>query len=189
MAHSPDSIPAAPADARTVANKWADRAAAVFGLAGAILLLLMMSVTFVDVVGRYLFNQPLDGAFELTEVMLAVLVFAGLPLVCRSEDNVTVTLLTDRLPISAQSLHAAVMSLLGTVVLLVVAWRLWHRAERLVSYGDVTTFYRLPLGPVAYVMAVLAGIAAVFLLINMVLHLIDLRARRGPNPHDLSRDV
>jgi len=45
----------------------------------------MMVLTFVDVVGRYLLNRPLRGAFELTELGLVVLIFAGLPLVSHAD--------------------------------------------------------------------------------------------------------
>jgi len=151
---------------------WADRTAAGFGFAAALLLMLMMGVTFIDVIGRYAFNSPLDGAFELTQVMLALLVFSGLPLVCRSEEHVSVTLLTDRLPPRLQSLHAILINLICGTLLMALAWRLLHRADRLVAYGDVTTFYRLPLGPVATVMAILAAISALFLITNAILRLL-----------------
>ena len=41
----------------------------------------MMMITAVDVAGRYLFNKPLAGGFELTEMLLAALIYCGLPLV------------------------------------------------------------------------------------------------------------
>lgn len=168
---------------------WADRAAAAFGIVAAILLMLMMLVTFVDVVGRYLFNSPLPGGFELTEIMLAVLVFAGLPLVCRSEDNVTVTLLIDRLSPTLRSLHSMLMNLIAGGVLFVVAREMWDRAERLISRGNHTTHLEIPLGPLAQLMAILAAISALFLLFNVVMHVLDAAHRRAPAEHDPSRDV
>ena len=47
----------------------------------------MMLLTFVDVVARYVFNRPLRGAFEVTELMLLVLIFAGLPLVSFADEH------------------------------------------------------------------------------------------------------
>ena len=49
--------------------------------AAAAILFAMMVLTTVDVVARYVFNRPLRGAFEITELLLVVLIFAGLPLV------------------------------------------------------------------------------------------------------------
>ncbi len=49
----------------------------------------LMLLTAVDVVSRYIFNWPLRGAFELTELGLLVLIFAGLPLASRRGEHVT----------------------------------------------------------------------------------------------------
>jgi TRAP-type C4-dicarboxylate transport system permease small subunit len=35
----------------------------------------MMCLTTVDVVGRYVFNSPVLGAFELTEFLVLILIF------------------------------------------------------------------------------------------------------------------
>jgi TRAP-type C4-dicarboxylate transport system permease small subunit len=65
------------------------RADAVLGVAASAILFSMMLLTFVDVVARYLFNFPLRGGFEVTELMLLVLIFAGLPLVSHADEHVT----------------------------------------------------------------------------------------------------
>ena len=62
-------------------SAWTRRAEAVLGVAAAAILFAMMVLTTVDVVARYVFNRPLRGAFEITELLLVVLIFAGLPLV------------------------------------------------------------------------------------------------------------
>jgi len=59
---------------------WKRHVEALLGVAASMILLAMMLLTTVDVVARYLFNRPLRGAFEITELMLVVLIFAGLPL-------------------------------------------------------------------------------------------------------------
>ena len=52
----------------------------------------MMAITFVDVAGRYLFNAPLGGAKELTEVLLALMVFGAAPLVAATRSHITTAL-------------------------------------------------------------------------------------------------
>ncbi len=49
-------------------SKWERRVDAVLGIAASLILFLMMLLTFVDVVARYLFNFPLRGGFEITEL-------------------------------------------------------------------------------------------------------------------------
>src|SRR4249920_1348596 len=79
-------------------SKWERRADAVLGIAASTILFLMMLLTFVDVVARYLFNFPLRGGFEITELMLLVLIFAGLPLVSHSDEHVTMDFIDRVLP-------------------------------------------------------------------------------------------
>src|SRR5688572_6536462 len=71
------------------AHSWERRADAVLGIAASAILFAMMALTFVDVVARYVFNRPIRGAFELTELLLLVLIFAGLPLVSHADEHVT----------------------------------------------------------------------------------------------------
>ena len=66
---------------------WKRRADALLGLAASAILLAMMLLTVVDVVARYVFSRPVRGAFEITELMLVVLIFAGLPLVSFSDEH------------------------------------------------------------------------------------------------------
>lgn len=40
----------------------------------------MVALTFTDVIGRRLFGHPVFGAHDLTEHLMALLVFTGLPL-------------------------------------------------------------------------------------------------------------
>src|SRR5204863_6993197 len=68
------------------AGIWLDRA---LGAAAAALLFGLMALTTADVVGRYIFNWPLRGAFEITDLMLLSLIFAGLLLASRTDEHVT----------------------------------------------------------------------------------------------------
>lgn len=129
-------------------------------LVAALLLLVMMTVTFVDVIGRYVFNSPLPGAFELTEVLLALVVFVGLPIVTARREHVTVDLVTGRLPGAVRRGFARLALTVTAGVLGLLSWRLALLARDFSSYGDATVYLGIPLGPVALVMAVLTGISA-----------------------------
>jgi len=137
-------------------------ALAALGLrvAAGVLLLAMMAVTFVDVVGRYAFNAPLPGAFELTEVLLALVIFVGLPIITARREHVTVDLVTARLPGVAQAGLARLATLVTALVLAVLAWRLGQSALDYAAYGDATVYLGIPLGPVAGFMAACAAVAA-----------------------------
>ena len=50
----------------------------------------MMMITAVDVAGRYLFSKPLAGGFEIPEMMLAALIYCGLPLVSKRREHIVI---------------------------------------------------------------------------------------------------
>ncbi|HVC12486.1 MAG TPA: TRAP transporter small permease [Burkholderiales bacterium] len=58
----------------------------------AALLAAMMLLTVGNVVLRYAFNMPIYGTVELTQFLMAAVVFAGFALVTRSRGHIVVTL-------------------------------------------------------------------------------------------------
>lgn len=143
-------------------------AADALKLFASVLLFVMMAVTFVDVVGRYFFGRALNGAYELTEVLLGLVVFAGLPIVTWRREHVTVDLLTARLPALPRGLLARLAGAATALVLGMLAWRLGVTARDLTGYGDATVFLGIPLGPVAGAMAALSAAGAVAALVRVV---------------------
>jgi TRAP-type C4-dicarboxylate transport system permease small subunit len=107
----------------------------------------------------------------------------ALPLVCLKGENITVTLLIEGLSTRARQIHAGVVSLLCTGVLLVVAWRLYAHAAQLASYGEVTMFLGLPRGPIGYTMAILSVLGATALAVVAIDYL------KGTRSPDASVDV
>lgn len=126
-----------------------------------ILLLAMMGLTVTDVFRRYVLSDPIPGAFEATEVMLALAIFAGLPLVTARGGHVQVRLVLDALPERARFVMDRVADLCVAVLLAGSAWLLFDRAQSLARFGDATVLLRIPLAPVAYALAALAAGAAV----------------------------
>ncbi len=72
--------------------------APALGYFAALVLFGLMALTCADVVGRYFLGMPISGAFEMTEMLLASLIFAGLPLVTLRNDHITVDLLDPVVP-------------------------------------------------------------------------------------------
>jgi len=59
----------------------------------------MMVLTTADAIGRYLFNFPITGAYEVTEkYLMLVAVYLGASYTYRGGSNIRITLLVDRLP-------------------------------------------------------------------------------------------
>ena len=116
----------------------------VLGYLAAALLFCLMLVTCVDVVGRF-FNLPLHGGFELTEVMLAALIFAGLPLVTLRNEHVTVDLFDAITPDWLFRIQHVVACSLGVACIGFLAWRLWLRGEHMAAAGETTAQLKISL--------------------------------------------
>lgn len=131
------------------------------GLTGGALLFGMMLLTFVDVVLRYGFNAPLKGSFEITEIMMALLIFAGLPLVSKKEEHVTIDTFDRYLPMAVRRALRVLTQIVIAAVLGGMAYLLWRRAERIAGFGDVSQTLAIPLAPFVYAMAVLTFATAI----------------------------
>lgn len=126
-----------------------------------VMLMAMMCLTLFDVLGRYVFSRPINGATELTEMMLVAVIFIGLPAVSLDRDHVSVDLVTERLPAWIQPWRELATSLIVAVVLGVVAWRIWVYAGQIAGYGGTTNSLHLPIAPLGYLCALCCLVAAV----------------------------
>ena len=137
-----------------------------FALLAACALLLMMAVAFLDVLFRLL-GRPVTGAFELTALLVALLVFAALPAVTISDEHVragALGALIGQRP-KAQAALGRFRRLALSVLLALLAWALFSLGRRFAETGDLAPFVDIPLAPVAWFGAAalaVSSIAALF---------------------------
>src|SRR5687768_751880 len=126
---------------------------------------MMMVLTFADVVARYLINRPIRGAFEITELTLLVLIFAGLPLVSHADEHVTMDFIDRILPGRMRGAWLRAMHGVCAAVMFFLTWQVWIKATRVASYPDTSDVLRITIGPFVYFMALmiaLPGLVHVF---------------------------
>ena len=150
------------------AHSWERRADAVLGIAASALLFALMSLTFVDVLARYVFNRPIRGAFEVTELLLLVLIFAGLPLVSHADEHVTMDFIERWLAPAGRRILYRTIDLVVAALMFFMAWQASIRAARVSSYGDATDVLRILYGPFVYFMAAMIALAGVIHLYKLL---------------------
>ena len=138
----------------------------ILGVVAATVLFLMMVITAIDVVGRYFFNKPLAGGFEITEMGLAMLIYCALPLVSARREHIVIDTLDVFMSKAVKTFLDRLSDSICFLALSGVGYLLFRRAERVAEYGDTTNVLLIPLAPVVYTMSVMIGIAA---LMHMVL--------------------
>ena len=121
----------------------------------------MMVLTFADVVARYLVNIPIRGGFEITELTLLVLIFAGLPLVSHADEHVTMDFIDRILPPRLRGAWIRVLHGICAAIMFFLSWQVWIKATRIASYSDTTDVLRIPIGPFVYFMAAMIALTGV----------------------------
>ena len=142
------------------AHRWERQADAVLGIAASVLLFCMMVLTFADVVGRYLLNKPVRGAFEITELALLALIFAGLPLVSHADEHVTMDFIDRLLSPRVRMLWVRGMHAVCAAIMFFLAWQTWIKAGKIAGYGDTTDVLRITVGPFVYFMTAMIALTA-----------------------------
>jgi hypothetical protein len=130
------------------------------GLLAALALFAIMVLTFVDVMGRKFLSTSVTGSLELTELMMVVVIFAGLPLVSLRGEHVVFDSLDRWLPAAALRAQQVLVDLLCAALLLGLAWLMFSKAGQMQEYGDITAQLKLPLSPFVALMGVLCVVTA-----------------------------
>ncbi len=132
----------------------------------ALLLIVLAVITLIDVIGRYVFNNPIGGAFELVGIGMALMIFAALPRATAENKHIQVSLV-NFLPEEVKTVLQAIICAITAAGFIVLGWRLLEHAMRLADNGDFAMFTRIPYAPVAGFMASCAALAGIFLVIRL----------------------
>jgi len=112
---------------------------------GVAVLFLLMILTSADVFMRYLFNRPIKGTFELTELMMVVTVFFALAYTESKKGHVSVELVIERLPQRSQAVIDALTSLLSLIIISVIVWQGFLFAHETMLSGEHSAILGIPL--------------------------------------------
>ena len=134
----------------------------------AVFLTAMAAITVIDVAGRYLFNAPLKGGYEIVQYLMALTVCAALPLASRSESHLTVSLVTGRFRGALRRVHRFVILMVSAAALALIAWRMMAQAAVLERTGAQSGSLRLPLAPIAEAMAWLGWLSVAVVVVLML---------------------
>jgi TRAP-type C4-dicarboxylate transport system permease small subunit len=149
--------------------RWPARAAHAVGLALAaaagVALFALMLLTFVDVMGRKFFVS-VPGALELSEMLMVVVVFSGLPLVARHGEHVRFELVDPLYRGRAAGWSRCFSEGFCALAVGALAFATWRFAGRTMADGEVSIFLKWPVGAFVYLMAVLLALAALMHLLR-----------------------
>jgi TRAP-type C4-dicarboxylate transport system permease small subunit len=149
-------------------QRWINKFSNFLGAVGAVVVFALMLITGIDVIGRYVFHRPLVGAFELSELALAILVLFGWGYNQAIKGHVDIDLLYNRLPHSIQTFVDFLISLLGLSLFVFVSWQAINFTMSSIGWGEATEMLNVPV----WIFKLMIFVGAVSLLLQFMIDLI-----------------
>lgn len=104
----------------------------------ALALFATMALTFVDVIGRYVFSAPIYGATEMIQFLLAITIFSAMGLVSDRDAHITVDLFDAPLSRLFKRWRHVVIGLISVFGLLLIGYELGKIGMGALSSGRRT---------------------------------------------------
>ena len=137
---------------------------AAFALTG------MMLLTVADVVGRYFFNRPIRGAYELVGFLLVWAGSWGMGYCQIKRGHIRVDFLAQRLSRKSRAILTVLANLLGFIAFTLLSWRVILLVNYYISLpkGNATDTLGIPIFPFVIMLAMGVGMLALVLLFDLV---------------------
>jgi len=108
-------------------------------------LVILMMVTVLDVLMRYLFNRPIRASLETVEVMLLVFVFNGMAAAFFGRRHIVIDLLDGVFGARFTSVLIRIADVLSVLCLGLLVWAMLLPATQAYQYGDVKMELPIPI--------------------------------------------
>lgn len=145
--------------------QFADRLISLSAFFGTVCLVLEVAVILVDVVGRY-FGSPLDGARDISQMGMVIVVFGGMALCDRVGGHINVDIFEGVMPSWLNRLSDVAAPLIGAIMFLIIAWTVWESAKLSIMLNLATNIIYLPKAWFQYVVVVMSVITAIGMLLR-----------------------
>ena len=146
---------------------------------GMLAITILLFLTVGDVLGRYAFNAPIPGTYELTKILFALSVFFSLPVSQFNGENLGITLLYDRFPLKVKGILDLMSALISITVFIVGFSQTLKYAARMKNAHTVTSVLRLPMHPWIYIASIGILCLIAVLLWDLAVSIKELLGRDG----------
>ena len=137
------------------------------GLGGATLAFMTGFSVWNVLVMRKALNAPITGAEDLLILALVVIVALSIPLGARTGAHIEIEVLESRMSAGFAKWSMIFVKVLGFVLLVIMAWRLWHAGQSAVRFGETTQQLLISYEPFYYLLAGSAALYALVLLLDI----------------------
>ena len=133
--------------------RYLDTFCAWLAVFSGLILITLISLTFFDVILRYIFSAPIFGARDLLEMGMVVVISLAFPFTWRAGGHIVVDLIPDYGLKVLTTMRDFLVRLIGVVIFILLAWRAWIRADDAVLFTEATNMIGLPFSPFFIILA------------------------------------
>lgn len=136
-----------------------------------VILFFMMLMTMADVLLRKFFNQSILGTVEITELLMAVVVFCSIAECQVNEGHIRVDLVMKKFSPRVRAIVDTLTQSLCFILFCFITAATFHHAGGMRAGGEVTLDLGIPVYPIVYVVSFGCALLALVLLVKALLAL------------------
>lgn len=133
-----------------------------------------MLLTAADVTGRYFFNMPITGTYEITEVLMGFFSPVAIMYCAFKKSHISVDILFDRLPRPLQVLCLAMTAAIELAMSALIGWQSIYLVQELMASRTSTPVLNWPYWPAGCMIA----LSFLFMTVIYALHLVTSASER-----------
>ncbi len=135
---------------------------------GMLAIFTLLALTVSDVFGRFIFNKPIPGTFELAKILFALSAFFSFPVSQYKGENLGITLLYDKMPLWLKGILDFSSSIVSIAMFSTALLQTLKYAARMKAANSITSVLRWPMHPWIYLAAVGLLVLVLALLLDLV---------------------
>lgn len=130
-------------------------------------LAIAMVLTAADVFGRFFLNMPIEGTYEITELLMGFFSPVAIMYCAFKKSHISVDILFDHLPRILQMMCLALTAAIELVMSILLGWQSIYLVQELISNSTTTPVLNIPYYPAGCMIAV----SFIFMAVIYAMHL------------------
>jgi TRAP-type transport system small permease protein len=159
-------------------RKFVEICCEVSAKTGMLAVFLLLALTVGDVIGRFVFNMPIPGTFELIKIIFALSAFFSFPVSQFRGENLGITLIYDKLPIRLKGILDFSSAIVSIGMFSIAFRQTLKYATRMKAANSITSVLRWPMHPWIYIAALGLLLLVLALLWDLLVSIKELKGEK-----------
>jgi len=129
---------------------------------------LMMFLTTADVIMRRVFDQPILGSYEISKVLLVILIFSGVAYVQTFKGHVSVDSVTRFYPRTLKIIKSGLADLLSMLIVGLISWQSVLYGIEMFRQGETFVLLNMVVSPFIFIVAFGSFILFLVILVQFI---------------------